>query len=837
MMKKLFFYILLLFGVLGFSQNPTAKTVKFIPQALDITSPQEGQLFYKSTDNIFYYYNGSDFVPLGSTSVTAKTQYTGFYLDTDINVNNSDYVDYINALGFTVSSGEVQYFTRLVANTDGTLRYEVRLFKNGNGVYGDDASNPITIDDLFVVNTSQIGDNDTIAEAITVDLGDIGSTAIENHINTTNDPEYNLTAGNIYFFTCTKSSVNEVYIYKGILPILMGSGNTSVSNSDFQLISQNGIAVVNIAKTITPDTGLSVNVSNPLGNDCNMLSANTADSGDTIIPTGTGGWAKILVNSASEPNVGASAVKEVGATFLPNTDMYLIIYHDPAGYKYFWSYKNTGQSTNTGSLFFETTITDSTTVFNTQKGLHTIWPFKNDTLNQKVTIEYDAYSENDVINIERRGQGTLEIVQDSTMRFRGVRDGNNRFFVNDPNSIVALYCRGNNEFSIIGNLKRGYTGAVTTLTYSDLQPSETANVSVSGTGFSENMLDPVIVGNATLNSWSYIDNNNIVLNITSSGSENDVLDIIYDNGDIFYDDDAITLTTTSSISIVIETTSTSGTWSPSTVNNSGDILRWTVSGDASGVYDANDPTINLSGNTGTAIITITSNDDLAGLTTCRFSSLAITSADVSDWTACTELWFFGNGALTEIVGTENLVNLTSIDCRANSLTVFNGSFPLITGTVKLNQNDFTTFNTSGFPNATGMDLWGMSTLTSVDVSSSTSLTSLTLSGNANMTTITGLSNLTSLTNINIANSTAMTSIDLGSNTLLNNVVLTNCSLTQSVVNNVILDLDAHGVSNGTLNYSLNANPSATETITDDVLDAYNSLVSKSWTITGATPTD
>lgn len=97
-------------------------------------------------------------------------------------------------------------------------------------------------------------------------------------------------------------------------------------------------AEITVGKTTTANTALSVDVSNPLGNDCNMLVANTADNTDTITPTGTGGWAKILVNSASEPAVGASAVKEAGGTFQANQDMYLNIYHDADGYKYFWTY-------------------------------------------------------------------------------------------------------------------------------------------------------------------------------------------------------------------------------------------------------------------------------------------------------------------------------------------------------------------------------------------------------------------------------------------------------------------------------------------------------------------
>lgn len=199
----------------------------------------------------------------------------------------------------------------------------------------------------------------------------------------------------------------------------------------------------------------------------------------------------------------------------------------------------------TPSIEFQTEITATTTVFDgSQKGDGNIYPF-NSISNQTVQIDNGDYVENDVINIERRGAGTLQIVQGTDVRFRGVRDENNEFFVNDSNSMVSLICRGNDgtndEFSIIGNLKRGYSGAVTTTSYApSLEPAETKDITVTGTGFSDNMLVS-LTGNATLNSWTYNSNTEIVLNITSSGTDGDFLTVIYDNGQIFVDTDAIPL--------------------------------------------------------------------------------------------------------------------------------------------------------------------------------------------------------------------------------------------------------------------------------------------------------
>ena len=99
-------------------------------------------------------------------------------------------------------------------------------------------------------------------------------------------------------------------------------------------------------KTITANTGVSVDCSNPLGNDCNFLSANANTS---FTATGTGGWATILINSATEPtltNVGNE--KLIGGDFIANTDIYMVIKHTPDGYKYFWSYKAVAPAGGTG---------------------------------------------------------------------------------------------------------------------------------------------------------------------------------------------------------------------------------------------------------------------------------------------------------------------------------------------------------------------------------------------------------------------------------------------------------------------------------------------------------
>ena len=182
---------------------------------------------------------------------------------------------------------------------------------------------------------------------------------------------------------------------------------------------------------------------------------------------------------------------------------------------------------------YQTPITETTTVFDgTQKGENKIYVFEKDTA-QTLQINEDDYVKDDLIAFERRGSGTLEFLQGAGVRFRGVRDIDNRFFVKEPNSMVFLKCRGDNEFSIIGNLKRGYTGAVIVTDSGPIYTGATAeDITLTGTGFSENML-VTTNGNATQTSaFTYVSSTEINLHITETGDVDDDIVITFDNGDI-----------------------------------------------------------------------------------------------------------------------------------------------------------------------------------------------------------------------------------------------------------------------------------------------------------------
>lgn len=309
--------------------------------------------------------------------------------------------------------------------------------------------------------------------------------------------------------------------------------------------------------------------------------------------------------------------------------------------------------------------------------------------------------------------------------------------------------------------------------------------------------------------------------------------------------------------IIIETTSQSATWSPLSVIKTGDILRWEVSGGATGTYFANDPTIDLTANTGVAIIKIISTDGYAGVATLRLTSLNIIKINVTLAIGLTSLWLSTN-QLTEIVGLSDLVNLTDLRINTNQITSLDlRPFTFLTAPI-ISSNQFTSVNVTGRTNLLNLSpnsnpnltsITGLSTATALttlniaacdfstlDVDALTSLQILNFSSN-NISVI-DISNNTSLTTLT-ASSNDLTDIDTSNNTLLRNINFFNNQLSQSAVNRLILDADSRGFSSGTriLTYSggSNASPSRTENTTDDVLNAYNNLIANGWSVTGSVP--
>ena len=78
---------------------------------------------------------------------------------------------------------------------------------------------------------------------------------------------------------------------------------------------------------------------------------------------------------------------------------------------------------------------------------------------------------------------------------------------------------------------------------------------------------------------------------------------------------------------------------------------------------------------------------------------------------------------------------------------------------------------------------------------------------------------------------SISSLDISLNTNLLDLDISNNLLDSEQLNAILLALDSHGLSSGTLDYSGNSE----DPTGDDAIEAYNSLVSKGWNITGVVP--
>lgn len=280
-----------------------------------------------------------------------------------------------------------------------------------------------------------------------------------------------------------------------------------------------------------------------------------------------------------------------------------------------WKVKEENTQNSSGgsdSITWQTEITTDTTFNGTQKGAFNFYPV-NSTNPVVITLDKGTYAVGDVVVLNRRGSGAVEIVRGTDVRLNGRRNINNQFFINDVGSdafVQFSHLEGSTLVgNVIGNITGGYTGAVTTTNYDNLREGDTnTDILVTGTGFSENMIVSVSA-NATLNSWTFNSNTSITLNLDAVGLENDTVTITYDNGDIFSDTDAITIQAsvtsysdyiawwkmdeTSGSTMNDQSTNYNGTINGATINQTGKIAQ-------SYTLDGVDDYVSVSGNPITA---------------------------------------------------------------------------------------------------------------------------------------------------------------------------------------------------------------------------------------------
>lgn len=235
----------------------------------------------------------------------------------------------------------------------------------------------------------------------------------------------------------------------------------------------------------------------------------------------------------------------------------------------------------------------------------------------------------------------------------------------------------------------------------------------------------------------------------------------------FIDVDAPPVTNVQTITFT--TTSGSSNWSPQSVVNSGNTLKWSTTGAVTiGETEINDPTLDFSANT--------SGDDIFVTITSDIGFIGLTGLDF--WVDDS-----GNGGLISEIDVSAATDLTSLNMRYNQLS-------------------------------------------NIDVSSNTLLTSLNLRGNQQISA--GALNLDSNPNLTFlqADVTQISSVSLASKPDLIDIRLYDAQLTTAQLDQILIDLDANGASGG--NLLISGNPSV---ISEASAVAYNSLTNvKGWFI-------
>lgn len=226
--------------------------------------------------------------------------------------------------------------------------------------------------------------------------------------------------------------------------------------------------------------------------------------------------------------------------------------------------------------------------------------------------------------------------------------------------------------------------------------------------------------------------------------------------------------------MTIETTSTSASWGVNVTNGNSSAI-WEVTGGVTiapfELVGNSDPVLDLSGNTGTAIVTAKGFDNMTAVQS-RFSD--ITSVNVFDLIDATDI-DFNNNLLTTIDVSKN-TNLLTLIVGVNQLTSINVTNNVNLEALFINSNNITTIDTSSNPLLFRLDV----------------------------------------------HNNNLTDLDISNNPLINFIQFYGNSIPPTVTDSVLDTLDSNGISNGTA-YIPNNRTSASDT-------DYNSLIAKGWTI-------
>jgi hypothetical protein len=178
-----------------------------------------------------------------ASSVTWKYKYVGVIADNLGNdTTNQQIQDKINEVGFTVAQGELVIIVGFIRMAGELRKASYFYIPNSPGTYGN-AGTPIFTYELYrfelsELTTQSIGTTDFV----TIELGDIGASTIEDYINaTTQQPEWDLDANSIYAFKCIINNSRFAYIYTGPQPRHLGQEDANPAlASEFELIDNGG---------------------------------------------------------------------------------------------------------------------------------------------------------------------------------------------------------------------------------------------------------------------------------------------------------------------------------------------------------------------------------------------------------------------------------------------------------------------------------------------------------------------------------------------------------------------------------------------------------------------
>lgn len=243
------------------------------------------------------------------------------------------------AYGIGVSSGNNNSFTNNISNDN--------LISNWQQNESDSSFiNNIGYDRIYLPNGSQnihseIRLQNRLVEDVRT-MTNVGNPSILNG-------NHFATGGTTTIFTFADGRAGQRFtvIAKHEVTITSGSSMILQGNSDYTMkigesitfvkgVDNNYYEISRSTNRSGSSSGTILNLSKPQGVYYNMASANSA-SIYSIANIIDGGWAKVRINSSVEPTV-IGAVKEVGAEFIANKDMYLNVYYNTYNTRFYFSY-------------------------------------------------------------------------------------------------------------------------------------------------------------------------------------------------------------------------------------------------------------------------------------------------------------------------------------------------------------------------------------------------------------------------------------------------------------------------------------------------------------------